>query len=443
MTKARSQLLIFEPDPRGHTREWIGHLIAAAEAAAEGPGLILAVASELAMGLADAAARTQPGHVRIVALTPKEQALCTHRRLVISGFARWWFMRRYLRKTGADRGLFLEFDHLTLPLALGLGTGRKVSGVLFRPSVHYTLFRSARAGLKERVRDWRKAVLYRLMLLNPALDRVFSLDPYFPAFARRHYWKGKKVFSLPDPAFPSPGPAKAEDLRFLPPVPTGRKLFVLFGELTERKGVIPLLEALVLLPPETAGQTAVAVAGRVDPDLRPALHRGMDRLASANPSVWFHLEDRRLTEGEIVALLDRGDVVLAPYQRFVGSSGVLIWAAHMQRPVICQEYGLLGHLVRLYALGLTTDTSAPAALSSSISEAIRKGPDTLADPAWMAGFVGPRMPEHFAATLLNCPREHVGAQPDSPMSPNGHNPVRLGHTPGAEKSPKIGFLLRR
>src|SRR3546814_5924618 len=38
------------------------------------------------------------------------------------------------------------------------------------------------------------------------------------------------------------------------------------------------------------------------------------------PDLWLHTKNRHLSSGEIDALVDRCDVVLAPYQRFVGRS---------------------------------------------------------------------------------------------------------------------------
>ena len=60
------------------------------------------------------------GRIRFIALKPRELRLCTHRSLSIAAFARWWTMRRYLARTGADFGFFLSLDLLCLPFALGL-----------------------------------------------------------------------------------------------------------------------------------------------------------------------------------------------------------------------------------------------------------------------------------------------------------------------------------
>lgn len=405
MARALSHLLILEPDPRGHACEWIEHLLAALPSQPTPEKLSVVVAAELATMLDAARGRLPAGRIGVVPMTAREQALCTHRRLAVSGMARWWMMRRYLRRTGATRGFFLSLDHLSLPLGLGLPTGRPVSGVLFRPSVHYHTFGAGHPTARERVREWRKEALYRLMLLNPALDPVLTLDPYFPAYARARYRNGGKVTALADPALPASAAVSATDLDFMPPIPAGRTVFVLFGELTERKGVLPLLAALDRLPDDVAGGTAIAIAGRLDPALRPTVREAVDRLRQRHPGLWLHLEDRRLPEGAIAALVSRCDVVLAPYQRFVGSSGILMWASRMRRPLICQDYGLLGHLARQHGLGMTADTTDPAALADAIAVAVRQGPAALGNPERMAAFAEYHTPERFARAVLVHPRE--------------------------------------
>lgn len=401
MANTPPHLLILEPDPRGHAHEWIEHILARARAYPHPPRFSLVVAHELAMALVGVGARGARSHVQVFALTSREQALCTHRWLVVSGFARWWTMRRYLRRTDATHGLFLALDHLSLPFGLGLGTaGRPVSGILFRPSVHYPALGPYRPTIKERLRDLRKDVLYRLMLCNPAVQAVFSLDPYFPAHAARRYRRGAKVVELPDPAFPAPEPSPAEVV-LTRSVPDGRITFVLFGELTARKGVLSLLEALTRLPAEVAKQVAIIIAGRLDPPLRSSTHQAVARARQAQPELWLGLEDRRLASGEIAALVRRSDVILAPYQGFVGSSGILMWAARMRRPVVCQDYGLLSRLTREHALGVTVDATDPSALASTIATCVRRGPKTLGDPERMAAFAAARRPEHFAVTILS------------------------------------------
>lgn len=391
-------LLLLEPAPRGHGREWLTHLAEHARRSTPTPRLTFVVAPPVAERLR-AELPAVPG-LDIVALTEREVAMCTHRRLAVSGLARWWTMRRHLAASGARHGLFLEFDHLSLPLALGLpfGRDREVSGILFRPSVHYDI--GAAASVAERLRDLRKELLYRQMLQRSAVRRVHTLDDGFPGFAHDRYRGGDKVTTLVDPAFPLIDPS-AGDRGLAERAPPGRRLFSLFGVLTERKGVLALLRALAELDPATAGQIAVVVAGEVDPEIRAAVDQELAALAVRQPELWLHLEPRFLRAGEIAALIDRSDVVLAPYQRFVGSSGVLMWAASRGRPVIAQDYGLVGRLVREHRLGLTADTCDPAALAGAIAIAARQALSELADPARMAAFAARSTPHAFATAVLD------------------------------------------
>ena len=392
-------LVVLEPAPRGHGREWLEHLAERARRCDPVPRLAFVVAPRVAAALRESLAADLVPGLTIVTMTEREVALCTHRRLAVSGLARWWTMRRYLRETGARHCLFLELDHLTLPLALGLpmGSGRAVSGILFRPSVHY---RPAGGSVAERLRDLRKAWLYRLMLRRETVRRVHTLDDGFPAYARATYRGGEKVTALVDPAFPPVTPTPP-DGALAGLLPDGRRAFVLFGVLSERKGVLALVRALALLAPATAARTAVIVAGEVEQAIAQELGDALRALAAVRPSLWLHLEPRFLRAGEIAALVDRADVVLAPYQRFVGSSGVLMWAASRGRPVIAQDYGLVGRLVREHGLGLTADTTDPSALARAITAAVDHPVGGLADHDRLAGFAAGLTPEAFAAGILD------------------------------------------
>jgi glycosyltransferase involved in cell wall biosynthesis len=253
--------------------------------------------------------------------------------------------------------------------------------------------------MKERVRDLRKDVLTRLTARNAAVRTIFSLDPYFPEFAAGRYRNGHKFVPIWDPAFPAPAPDIVER-SVAADLPDDRKIFILFGEITERKGIFALLEAIAKLPADVAERAAILVAGRIDPPIRGAVFQAADSARKAAPALWLRFIDRRLASGEISALVEGSDIVLLPYQRFVGSSGVLLWAARFNRPVICQEYGLIGVLTRNFRLGTTIDTSRPEALVSAIGNVVSGNSELRCDEAGTRAFVAPRRPELFARTLL-------------------------------------------
>lgn len=392
---AKRRLLVFEPDAEGHSLEWLEHLVTFV-----GPDtelLILAAAP-----LCEALGRALPANaqVRLLPLGRWERRLCLQRPLPIAAFARWWTMRRHLRRTRADAGFFLMLDLQSLPFALGLGMdGRRVSGILFRPSVHYGEIGPYAPCPAEQRRDRRKEILYRRMLANPAVDRVLSLDPFFPDYARRHYRHGGKVDALPDPVHPPAAAATAATAAT--PVPEGRVSFLLFGYLAERKGPLELLDALALLPPHVARRVAVRFAGKVDPGLRYAIDQRRRALETTQPRLWLRVDDRRLDSGELATLVEESDVILAPYQRFVGSSGVLLWAARAGRPVLAQEFGLIGKLTRDNRLGVAVDAGDTEQLAREIVRMVENGPASFIDRSAAQRFVAAQTPQRFASLVLS------------------------------------------
>lgn len=393
-------LLVFEPDGRGHAHEWLLHLLEVCRSYPQPIVLSLVVSRELMRRLADRPAKLGSLTMRLMPLTSREAALCNHRVLAVSGLARWWVMRRYLELSRAKHGIFLSIDHASLPLACGLPFGgRTVSGILFRPSVHYRELGDYEPDWRERLRDLRKDLLYRRMLANPSVQSVLTLDPYFPQYARARYHDGAKVEPIPDPVN-SVVPISWGDAKVARRFPDSRIRFLLFGDLTERKGVLVLLEALARLRPAIARAVAVMIAGRTDKNIKPKVLQEIEALARTQPDLWLQYEGRYLESGEVAALVARSDVVLAPYQRFVGSSGVLMWSARERKPVITQDYGLLGRLTREHRLGLAVDTTSPDALAAAIEQAVENGSASLADPARVEAFVSHRTPDRFAWAVI-------------------------------------------
>jgi glycosyltransferase involved in cell wall biosynthesis len=391
------KVLVFESDAEGHSLEWLEHLIVFT-AARPDIELVLVVPEPLRAPLERAVPLTALGRIRVTALTPRERKLCAMRPLTFAALARWWTMRRHLRASGAAHGFFLGLDLVSLPLALGLGGGGKgLSGILFRPSVHYGDIGPYAPSHGERLRDLRKSVLYRAMLRNKALERVLSLDPFFPEHARAHYQGGSKVFALPDPAHPKiDAPANDESV-----FPAGRVGFLLFGYLAERKGPLAVLDALRQLPTDVADRVAVLFAGRVDPALRPELERRRLAVERERPGLWLRIDDRRLDRGELTALVRQSNVVLAPYQRFVGSSGVLLWAALNGRPVLAQDYGLVGRLTREHKLGLSVDACASSEIARGIGLMVTEGPGQFFDAQAALRFAAAQTPSRFASLVLS------------------------------------------
>jgi glycosyltransferase involved in cell wall biosynthesis len=400
-------VLVFEPEHGGHQPAYVRMLAEWIAARGSDVGVTFAVSGQLLerLQVEDRMDLKQLPGVTVYPIDTVAAQACFQGPLYRRSFARMRLIRQIVTTCPVRHVVALYLDSLQLSIALGQhpGPGTTLSGILFRPSLHAIYSDSDAPPLNERIRDWRKRILYRLMLHNPALTRVFSLDPYFPAYAASEFASAEKVVGIADPAVSSDFAEGAEigpDLREALEGQT--TTFALFGALSERKGVCQVLDAVHRLTPATRERIRVVLAGRVDSSLLSEVRLRADRLAS--PGIGgncLRILDRYLTTAELAWLVRESSVILAPYQRFVGSSGVLTWAAAQRRPVIAQQYGLVGALVRDYRLGLAVDTSDPARIAESIADLaeVHRLQDVVGRARW-SDFLAGRTGDEFAARLL-------------------------------------------
>ena len=93
-----------------------------------------------------------------------------------------------------------------------------------------------------------------------------------------------------------------------------------------------------------------------------------------------------LPEKDIQSYFQISDAILAPYQRHVGMSGILVRAAAAQKPVLSSDFGLMGEITRLYELGLTVDSSIPAQIAEGLCRFLQTNPINLCNPNKMNQF---------------------------------------------------------
>ena len=327
---------------------------------------------------------------------------CKSRSSLLRRLNTYDVFERYLRATNADLGFVNYLDTILPVLALPLvgRSGAAVAGILFRPTVHYPdqdKMPQTGQSLGTRVRDRFSAkaedLIYRQGLRNPRLISVLSLDPLFPDYARRRYRGGEKVKTLPEP-FSTPRSQEPAEQS------SDRITFVLFGTISHRKGLIETIDALMELSPQEASRVRLVVAGRIQGDLRTQAERRVQALVHHQPTIEVDLRVGFVPDDELVNLIRSSHVVLAPYRRHVGSSGILVWAAHYRRPVISQSYGLMGILVRRYRLGLVCNPADTNALANCIRRAIVEGPETLGNPSGMAEYAAANDTRSFIDALF-------------------------------------------
>lgn len=385
--------LLFDPYHGGHHAEYVAHLLRA-WACSDRPGrLIAAVPAQLPdeqPALFEDALRDSR-----IEIAPLRGSLpAPDGSLWEASQANARLLREAQETHDPGRVVAMYLDHLQLALAFGLvplGKAR-LSGILFRPSLHYGEGES----LGERVRQWRKRLLLRAMARTKRLDHVFTLDHSAVPALRAI---GLRAVPLPDPVAPAPpGGASAEEVRRRFGLDPGRVVMVLFGALDERKGVIPLLDALAGLSPTDLGRLGLLLAGPLVPRLRENVDERAATLRAHGAQVTVY--DAFVPVAKIQPLLRAADLVLGTYRRHVGSSAVLIRAAAAGRPVLSQDYGYMGEQVRRHRLGRTVDTENPAEMTRALSAALGD-PDAGFDREAAAAFAAANTPEAYARTILD------------------------------------------
>ena len=387
-------LLLFDAIAGGHHDEYVGHLVRAISARGQSRSLALAVPRIML----DAHPEWEEGGARVTALPtlpPPSDPWQDSRR-------HWTFLDQAVREHRPARVLLLYADAVIPTLAGGARLqGRPELGTIhFRPPVRQSSPRP-----RERVRDVVKGWQLRRVLRRPDLRLACTLDPRsIPTF--REQTRGAHVVALPDPvALPTltaaqQSDARAEVRRDLGVDPE-RHLMVLFGALEPRKGIFQTVEAIHRVAPDTAKRLAVAFVGSVQAECREAFYSAVE-FASGASAAHVILKDRRLEDREITPLMCAADTILIPYQRHLGSSGVLIRAAGLQQPTIAQQTDLIGAWTREHNLGRTVDSTDPAAIARAVEAAVasREGRlDRVAARAFAAGHT----PDAFVRDLLDGP----------------------------------------
>jgi glycosyltransferase involved in cell wall biosynthesis len=308
-------------------------------------------------------------------------------------------LRRYVERLRPDHVLLMYFDHVQLSLAFDLTFGFRVrfSGIYFRPSFHYGALGGPPSDWKERLDGLRKLVQLWGAIRNPHFDILFSLDPFAVSRIRRLAPLGYAT-ALPDGIEPQEATGTPAVTRRNLGVEDGRRVLLLFGSLGARKGVFRLLEAVRALPDAVAQRTSVVLAGSAPASARERLHREVAKAQHAKP-VQVVLHDERIPDADVPDLLAAADVVLLPYQRHLGSSGVLVRAAAAGKPVLGDGYGLLGAQIRRHGLGVTVDATRTDDLIHGLYRCVTTPPEDLFDLEAAAAFAGRHTAEHFAETI--------------------------------------------
>lgn len=324
-------------------------------------------------------------------------------------FKAWDLFCTYAKRLNVDHGVLLYLDTAQLPIIFGQSPPCAFSGIYFRPTFHYSTFyhnhkQSKQATTwQQRSQHWRERSLLKQVLKNPKMRSLLCLDPFVVEHIKqKDYFTKNNTISvqhLPDPVKIYPQTTSiSQRLKQQLAMASHRRIFILFGALSARKGIYQLLASFDFLSQEDCQQICLLMVGPISPTDKPLVMRKVEKLKQTQ-HLQVIVKDCFINDKDIQPYFQLADVVLAPYQQHAGMSAILVRAAAAQKPVLSSNYGLMGEITRRYQLGITIDSTQPKEIASGIRQFLTKDISGLYNlqSAWR--FSQENSPEQFAKAV--------------------------------------------
>lgn len=278
-----------------------------------------------------------------------------------------------LAQAGADLAFLPNLDEIASAMLRDAALGRmppallrgRLGGIYLRPRFLQSL------GLSPNL--WLKSAGFRRLIRGGWFSHLLLLDPYLCARLKSEL-PGAPAFFLPD-YFPADFVADRAEARRGLDLPEDKRVFLFYGAGYRRKGLGLAVEAMLAMP--AWSHVLLLCAGRQASDAKIAA--GLGRLAGEGRA---RVINRYVSNEEERLLFAASDVVLLPYIRHFGSSGVLMRAIGAGLPVIASSEELVGRLVRDFGLGVLFRSGDTHALHDAIESVARASPAQMAQ--WQA-----------------------------------------------------------
>jgi glycosyltransferase involved in cell wall biosynthesis len=277
-------------------------------------------------------------------------------------------LREVVRSLRPDHVVIMYMDSAKWSLAFGLRFGYPVrmAGILFRspPPIAPSSDRSPR----RRFTRWLKLAILSRALANPHLGCVLCPDPGGVELVGR-LDRDVRAVLLPESIDTSHPRLDAQSVKERWGLSPDRFVALLFGSISERKGVLQTVSALTHLSTDSQHRMALVLAGRMVESERDRIEQLVSQQRAAT-HVQIIVDDRYIEEREIQSLFAAADVALLPYVGHVGSSNVLVRSASEGCPVIGPAEGFMGTTIRSNRLGLSIDVTDSRVLAGALESLV-------------------------------------------------------------------------
>ena len=244
--------------------------------------------------------------------------------------------------------------------------------------------------------DWFYHKLFQRLLKIKTLHGILVVDEFFFEYCQKRYGAlSQKVKYIPDFGEVR-GSIVKKDCRAGLGIDLHKKVILVYGGLTKRKGIIELFDAF--LDPDVPDDIILLLAGKPDEEIEAIMKtRRVEQLVETGRIV-AHLHFQN--EDEEYRMFMASDYAWLGYvSGFYASSGVLYQAASIGLPVIAMRDGLIGRIVKRYSLGFLIDPRNTRSIVAALCRAVIRE-DGIAASSETKSFIQLHTAECHASSVL-------------------------------------------
>ncbi len=403
------KIMLFDLDCRGHHSSYILHLITAWRDRILPGKLDIVVTPEFVKQYPDVieSGESEQSNINFISISLKEEANLKTVSSPLDRFQRsfqeWRLLKKYIKITGCDHCLLMFLDSLLWRMSFGIRPPCSISSIFFRPIRHYRFFDNYQPSSRELFWELREKLGLPRILALEQLENFFCLDPLAVNYFSKLYGEtnATNIVYLPDPVQTyNTSLQQVEDLHQHLGIETGRKVFLLFGSLTERKGIYELLEAIKILSPELSRQLCLLIIGPFEGQQSQKLKPLIKHISQSQP-IQIICHNQFVTDSQIEPYFKIADFVLTPYQRHIGMSAILARAAAANKPVLSADFGVMGEVARSFGLGITVNSEVPQDIADALARCLTEPTASLCDYGKMKQFAEQNKAEQFAKVIFD------------------------------------------
>jgi glycosyltransferase involved in cell wall biosynthesis len=246
------------------------------------------------------------------------------------------------------------------------------TGITFKPTFHFARIGvSAPRARLSRLKGW----LFRRALRARFLTGLLTIDPTLDKYADFYLSKSErqKLVFLPDAAPEHVLPPRAMARESLG-IPLEAKVVLIYGALSERKGVCALVESTN--SSECPPNIYLLLAGKQSPGITAFLAGHTAKALTAQNRL--KVINAYASEGGEALLLAVTDCMWVGYRGFYTMSAVLVLAARHGIPCMVSADGIAGYLAKIHNFGWIVDPENAESVVAALRQVSREPGDLAA-----------------------------------------------------------------